>query len=115
MTLRLAVVAALAVVAMAGSVSASAAPKHRGCGVGPGEGGNTTIGAWELMLETELAGAFASIGHPDAEGIAEAFFAKNDKNGDGLLCVMPQVLPNEASGDDEFFVAHDNNANASTG
>ena len=113
MNLRLVVAAAVAVTAMAGfSVSAGAAPKHDECPVGPGENGGSTIGAWEKMTQAALEGALAAAGYSGAEAIAAEIFAKENKNDDDYLCVMPQVLPNDASGETEFFVSRDNNANA---
>ena len=97
---------ALVTVMFAGT--AWAASPHRGCSVGPVNAGNSTIGAWELMDETTLAAATEASGF-DPEIVAD-IFAKEDRNGDGLLCVMTQVLPNDASGSDTWFVSHDNNA-----
>lgn len=113
MNLRSVVAATVAVIAMAGfSVSAGAAPKHDGCPVGPGENGGSAIGAWERMIEAELARALEAAEYTGAAETAAAIFAKEDKNDDYFVCVMPQVLPNDASGETEFFLIHDNNANA---
>lgn len=38
------------------------------------------------------------------------FFATEDKNRDEVLCDMKQILPNDASGSDTWFVSHDNDA-----
>ncbi|HSM44557.1 MAG TPA: hypothetical protein VK969_06020 [Acidimicrobiia bacterium] len=101
----------LALVALMTTLFAGAAlgaPPHGGCPVGPVNAGNSTIGAWERMDETTLAAATAASGFDP--GIVADIFAKEDRNGDGLLCVMTQVLPNDASGSDIWFVSHDNNA-----
>ena len=84
-----------------------AAPPHRGCPVGADYAGGSTIGAWRLMDQAEFAAAIAAEGYDPA--IAASYFAAGDKNDDGKLCVMPQTLPNEASGDDTYWLLHDNN------
>lgn len=86
--------------------AAVAAPPYTGCAVGPNFAGSSMLGSWELMDETEFAAALVSVGYDPA--LAPSQIAANDKNGDGLVCVMPQTLPNEASGNDSFFVLHDN-------
>ena len=111
MKLRLTVVAAVAVTAMAGlAASAGAAPKHDGCPVGPGQGGNTGNSAWELMTKGALIDAILEDSGGDPEDV-EALVEKNDKNGDGDLCALKQVLPPGAS---VFYVFRDNTANASS-
>jgi hypothetical protein len=96
----------LAMLVMA--TGALAASPYAGCPVGPGAGGGSTIGAWQVMDEPTLADAIEACGFEPAE--AALIFAKEDKNNDGRLCVMVQVLPNDASGSDTWFVPHDNNA-----
>ena len=86
---------------------ALAAPPHRGCPVGPASAGSSTIGAWELMDQATLADAIEASGFDPAE--AEVIVAKNDRNSDGLICVMTQLLPNTASGSDTWFIGIDNN------
>jgi hypothetical protein len=88
--------------------AALAASPHRGCSVGPVDAGNSTIGSWELMDEATFAEAIEDSGFDPS--LAAAIFETEDRNGDGLLCVMTQVLPNDASGSDTWFVSHDNNA-----
>ena len=114
MTVRVTTAAVVAVTAMAWlAVGASAAPPHDGCPVGPGGNGKTGNGAWILMNESALDAAMeAAGGGPDD---AAAAFAANNRNDDAYLCVMRQVLPNDASGFTTFFVYRDNIANASTG
>ncbi len=98
--------ASMGVMVFAGS--ATAASPHAGCSVGPVDAGNSTIGSWVLMDEEDLAAGLDAAGfNPDE---AAEIFAKEDKNGDGLLCVMTQVLPNDSSGSDTWFVSHDNTA-----
>ena len=84
-----------------------AAPPHRGCPVGPGSNGGSTIGPWQLMDQATLADALEDSGLDPAG--AEVLLANSDKDGDGLVCVMIQILPNSASGGDTFFVNRDNN------
>ncbi|HSL26010.1 MAG TPA: hypothetical protein VLA54_06965 [Acidimicrobiia bacterium] len=95
----------LAMILMATGVSAES--PYAGCPVGPGEGGST-IGSWQLLDEATVADELEAAGFDPAE--AALVFAKEDKNADGWLCVMTQLLPNEASGSDTWFVSHDNNA-----
>ncbi len=111
MNLRVVVAAAVGITAMAVfSVGAGAAPTHDACPVGPGQTGTSTIGEWEKMDEATLAAAIEEGGGDPTQAAGE--FAKRDRNGDGYLCVMTQVLPNDASGFDTWFVSRDNNANA---
>jgi hypothetical protein len=100
------VVGALVSTIFAGA--AMAASPYRGCSVGPVGAGSSTIGSWDLMDEEALAAATAASGFDP--GIVADIFAKEDRNGDGFLCVMTQILPNDASGSDTWFVSHDNNA-----
>lgn len=88
---------------------ALAAPPNRACGVGPDGAGNSTIGEWQLWDEATLAAGLADHFGLPAQVAADVFDAE-DKNNDGLLCVLVQVLPNDASGSDTWFVSHDNNA-----
>lgn len=101
----LVVVALIVVMTATGAIAAS---PYAGCSVGPSGSGGSTISGWELMDEATLADAIEASGFDPAE--ASLIFAKEDKNDDGLLCVMVQVLPNDASGSDTWFVPHDNNA-----
>ncbi|MDP8904080.1 MAG: hypothetical protein M3N29_01975 [Chloroflexota bacterium] len=100
-------------IALAGLVAtlmatgASAASPHTGCPVGPGGAGGSTIAAWQPMNETTLAAAIAGAGFDPTE--AAAVFEAGDRNHDGLLCVLVQTLPNDASGSDTWFVSKDNN------
>lgn len=105
---RTAVFGLVTLATMTLSTGALASSPYRGCSVGPGPNGESTIGAWELMDEETLADGIAASGFDPAE--AAVIFAKEDKNDDGQLCVMVQVLPNDASGSDIWFVPHDNNA-----
>lgn len=106
---RVAVTFALVVTAaLATAGGAFAASPYSGCSVGPVGAGGSTIGSWELFDESALATALETAGYDPAFTAGE--FESNDKNGDGLLCVMTQVLPNDASGNTTFFVSHDNNA-----
>lgn len=84
---------------------ATAAPPNTGCPNGPPvqQGGPATVIAWRLMdaaLLQELSGA-------SEEAIADEF-ATHDRNDDGLLCVLTEVLPNDASGAFEWFTPVDN-------
>lgn len=80
--------------------------------MGTRDAGGSTIGAWQLLDESALAAAIEAGGYDPAEAplFAAQVVAANDRNDDGLVCVMTQVLPNDASGANTFFVAHDNNA-----
>ena len=99
---------ALASVALA--TGASAASPNAGCSVGPTSKGTSAIGPWRLLNESALASELAAAGIDPS--LAAGEFVKSDKNGDGQLCVMTQVLPNDASGNTTWFVSHDNNARA---
>ncbi len=88
---------------------ALAAPPHGGCPVGPSSG-NSTIGPWELMTVEMLATAIAETGGDPAQ--AEGLFPKTNRNGDQFVCTMTQILPNDASGSDTYFVIRDNTAAA---
>lgn len=90
------------------ATGALAASPYAGCSVGPSGSGGSTIGGWQLMDEATLADGLEASGFDPAE--ASLIFAKEDKNDDGLLCVIVQMLPNAASGSDTWFVSHDNNA-----
>ncbi len=104
----------LIVVALA--PGALAAPPNDGCGVGPGEAGNSTIGAWELWDQATLATNLVELQGFDedvAEVVAEEEFEawdRNVENGDGLMCFMIQRLPNDATGQDTWFIFVDNTA-----
>ena len=78
---------------------AQATPPHHGCPVGPVDAGSSTIGRWELLDESGLPPEYA-----------DAILASADRNGDGWVCLMTQILPNDASGDTEWLIARDNNA-----
>jgi hypothetical protein len=111
---RVVMAAVIAVTAMAWlTIGASAAPPHDGCPVGPGGSGQTINSAWMLMDELALDAAIEAAGGGPND--AAATFAANNRNGDAYLCVLRQVLPNDASGFTTFFVSRDNIANASTG
>ena len=101
----LVVVGLIMVVLATGALAAS---PYAGCPVGPSGTGGSTIGGWELWDEVTTADALVAGGLDPAE--ASLVFEEVDKNNDGLLCVMVQVLPNDASGFDTWFVYHDNNA-----
>ena len=88
------------------ATAALAAPPHSGCPTGPSGVGGSTIGAWQPMTLAELRLAIAATGGDPAQ--ADGEFARNDRNGDGTVCTMTQVLPNDASGDDTWFVSRDN-------
>ena len=106
----LSAVLGLVMVAASGS-AALASPPHAGCGVGPNDAGPSAINGWQLWDEPTLAGEIeASFGNGAAS--AAMIFASEDRNGDGMLCVMKQVLPNDASGATTWFVSADNTANA---
>jgi hypothetical protein len=70
--------------------------------------GGSSIGDWRLLSEAEFAAELASGGFDPAE--AAVIFATEDRNQDDLLCVMKQILPNDSSGSDTWYVSHDNNA-----
>ena len=103
-----AILALVVLVVLVMATGALAASPYAGCSVGPSGVGGTTIGGWEFMDEAALADAIEASGFDPAE--ASLIFAKQEKNDDGTLCVMVQVLPNDASGSDTWFVSHDNNA-----
>lgn len=105
------VVMALGVVGSA--ATAFGAPPNVACAVGPGGVGATTIGGWEAWTQGDYAWQLEMTGFADADGaaaIAAGVYGKEDRNGDGTLCVMRQVLPNDASGYDTWLVSHDNTA-----
>jgi len=108
-----AILALATLVVVISSASALASPPHTGCPVGPSDTGTATIGPWEQWNEPTLAAAMAAAGGDPADAVG--IFAKNDRNRDGLLCVMTQVLPNDASGSTTFFVPRDNNTGHSPG
>jgi len=87
--------------------AAAASPPNLGCARGPGHAGNTSIGAWESWDQATYAAAIDATVGGGAE-TAALTFAKEDRNGDGFLCVMTQTLPNDASGSSIWFVSHDN-------
>ena len=91
------------------ATAAMAAPPHVGCPVGP-TGGGSTIGAWELLTLEMLETATAETGGDPAQ--AEAEFTKANRNGDEFVCTMTQILPNDASGFDTWFITRDNTAAA---
>ena len=62
------------------------------------------------MTLPQLRAAIAGTGGDPAQ--ADAEFAHSDRNGDGVLRTMTQVLPNDASGFDTWFVSPDNIAAA---
>ena len=62
------------------------------------------------MTLAELRAAIAATGGDPAQ--ADGEFAHSDRNGDRVLCTMTQVLPNDASGFDTWFVSRDNIAAA---
>ena len=100
----------LAGVLTLGTVTAVlAAPPHDGCPIGSSRGGST-IGQWERMTKPMLEVAIAETGGDPAQ--AEGEFALHDRNGDGVLCTITQVLPNDASGSETWFVSRDNTAAA---
>ena len=86
--------------------SALAARPIGGCPAGPRETGTADISGWELMTEAAVEGAALAAGAPP--GTASAEFAKVNKNDDLVVCVMKQVLPNDASGSTTWFVFQDN-------
>ena len=91
--------------------TALAAPPHSGCGQGPGEGTGSANGAWELWDEEIYDAALLEFSDGEDPGFTAAdVFAEDDRNRDGHLCVMIQMLPNDASGSDVYFLAHDNTA-----
>ena len=98
------------VLALATGTAALAAPLYNGCPVGPFGGGSSTIGAWEPMTLEDLAGAIEETGGDPAQ--AEGEFARHNRNGDGFICTLTQILPNDASGADTWFVSRDNTAAA---
>jgi hypothetical protein len=101
----LVVVGLMMVVLATGALAAS---PNAGCPVGPSGTGGSNNEAWVLWDEATLADAAEAAGHDPAEASLE--FGQFNKNNDDLLCVMVQVLPNDASGADTWFVTHDNNA-----
>ena len=98
------------VLTLSTATAALAGPPHDGCPARPSGVGGSTIGAWELTTLAELRAAIAATGGDPAQ--ADGEFARSDRNDDGLLCTMTQVLPNDASGNDTWFVSRDNNAAA---
>ena len=106
---RVAMAAVVAVATMAWlAAAAGAAPPHDECAVGPAS--NTVNSAWQLTDEPTLDAAIEAAGGGADD--AAALFDANDNNGDELLCVLTQTLPNDASGFVTFFLVHDNHANA---
>ncbi len=98
---------------MGSAATAFGVPPYVACGVGPGGAGATAIGAWEIWAQGDYAWQLEMTGFADAAAaaaIAADVYAKEDRNGDGWLCVMKQRLPNDASGFDTWLVSHDNTA-----
>jgi hypothetical protein len=58
------------------------------------------------MTIAMLEEAIANTGGDPAQAAGE--FARHDRNADGLVCTITQVLPNDASGSDTWFVSRDN-------
>lgn len=112
-----AVAAALSVVAGPMVTPAAAAPPHDGCPVGPRplEAGPGPLGewmGWTLWSIEDLAAA--SVGQfPGTIEQLEQHLASLDDNGDGQVCAMKQVLPNDASGATTWWLPMDNRSNAS--
>jgi hypothetical protein len=79
-----------------------------GCPVGPQDAGGSTIGEWQLWTEEDAVEALITAGFDPADAAPQ--WAKYDKNGDGYLCTMTQILPNDNSGSAIWYVSHDNNA-----
>jgi hypothetical protein len=102
------VLAAMSLANVISAAGASAASPFAGCPVGPTSAGGSTIGAWQLMDEATLGAALLAAGVDPAN--AAPILARDDKNGDGRICVMTQLLPNDASGSEVWFVSHDNDA-----
>ena len=101
--------ALLSVLMLGTATAALAAPPHVGCPVGPSRGGST-IGPWEPMTIEMLESAIAATGGDPAQ--AEGEFALHNRNGDEIICTITQILPNDASGSDTWFVSRDNTAAA---
>jgi hypothetical protein len=93
----------LATASLAGGALAKS--PHTGCPVGAGHAGGSTIGGWELWTFEQMAATF------DDPAAAEAEFARHNRNNDAYVCVMEQVLPNDASGT-TWYLARDNNVPA---
>lgn len=77
-----------------------------GCPPGPTDTGTADIGAFVLWDASTFAAATAAAGGDP--GVIPGVYAQFDKNLDGNLCVQVQVLPNDASGNDTWFVPMDN-------
>ena len=92
------------------AATALAAPPHFGCPVGPTGSGNSTIGHWQRMDSALHTSLIVASGGSAAE--AEAEFAHYNRNADGFICTMIQILPNDASGADTWFVSRDNTSAA---
>jgi hypothetical protein len=101
----LSLVAVLIATASLASAALAGSP-HTGCPVGAGHAGGSTIGGWELWTLGDMVATF------DDPAAAEAEFARHNRNNDDFVCVMEQVLPNDASGDDTWYIARDNNVPA---
>ena len=98
----LALVAVL--LATAGIASAAMAQSpHTGCPEGAGHAGGSTIGGWELWTFADMLATF------EDPAAAQAEWDRHNRNNDDYVCVMEQVLPNDASGDDTWYLARDNN------
>lgn len=107
---RLFVALALMSLVLATTGGAASAAPRAGCPVGPKETGTASIGAFELLDLQEFVAIHEAAGF-DAASTTDVFEGV-DKNDDGLACVMTQVLPNDASGSDTWFVSMDNVARA---
>ena len=66
--------------------------------------------AWELTTVEMLETAITETGGDPAQ--AEGEFALHNRNGDEFVCTLKQILPNDASGSDTWFVSRDNVASA---
>lgn len=86
---------------------ALAAKPIAGCPTGPGDTGTADITAWQLWDQATFEAAVIATGG-DPTGV----YDEGDKNGDGKLCILVQVLPNDASGNDTWFVSKDNTSAA---
>jgi hypothetical protein len=76
-------------------------PPFNECAVGsqPSQDGNS-----EWMLSA--ASDFEARGFDSS--VIPGLLAKDDSNGDGRLCVMAQILSNDAPGFSTYYILHDN-------
>lgn len=98
----LALVSGLLATAVMASAATAATQPNADCPLGARGAGGSTISGWELWTLADVA---ETIDDPAA---AAATFDQYNRNNDDYICVLTQVLPNDASGSDIWYFGRDN-------